>query len=76
MRESVRPLFTSTHSVEFYGREWLFDIRSANSFRLATWSSQPLIILLGGLFIDSLLLLLFMSLSKANRCPSCSSSVK
>ena len=61
------PLFTSTHSVEFYGREWLFDIRSANSFRLATSSSQPLIILGGGLFIDSLLLLLFISLSKANR---------
>ena len=53
--------------VEIYGREWLFDIRSANSFRSATSSGQPLIILVGGLFIDSLLLLLFMSLSKANR---------
>ena len=61
------PLFTSTHLVEIYGREWLFDIRSANSFRTATSSGQPLIILVGGLFIDSLLLLLFMSLSKANR---------
>ncbi len=61
------PLFTTTRSVGLYGREWLFDIRSANSFRAATSGTQPLIILLGGLFIDGLLLVLFVSLSKANR---------
>jgi signal transduction histidine kinase len=61
------PLFMTRRSLELYGREWLFDIRSANSFRAAANGTQPLIILLGGLLIDSLLFVLFVSLSKANR---------
>lgn len=61
------PLFVTRRSLDLYGREWLFDIRSANSFRSATSGAQPLIILFGGLFIDALLFVLFLSLSRANQ---------
>ncbi len=61
------PLYTKTYSVELYGREWSFDIRSTKSFRHAASNSQPLIILAGGIFIDSLLFALFLVLSRANR---------
>jgi len=61
------PLFTSKLIVDAYGRSWGFDIRSTKSFRQATESNQSTFILVGGIAIDTLLLTLFLILSRANR---------
>jgi PAS domain S-box-containing protein len=61
------PLFSQHISVEMYGREWLFDIDSNLRFREANLNFQPYFILGGGLAMDSLLLALFLLLSRANR---------
>ncbi len=51
----------------FYGRTWGFDIWSGKSFNTIAGSRQPLTILIAGIFIDAMLLALFVSLSRANR---------
>lgn len=61
------PLFTKSIDIVFYGRTWTFDIWSALSFREATASSKPTFILAGGILIDTMLLALFLFLSRANR---------
>ena len=57
--------YRATVPVRMYGREWAFDIRSGKEFQQLTASSQPLVVLFCGLFIDLLLFLLFLSLSRA-----------
>lgn len=61
------PQYTMKREVTAYGRTWVFDIWSANSFREAQRSSQPMIILVGGLLIDSLLVMLFLTLTRGNK---------
>lgn len=61
------PLFQTSANIQLYGREWAFNIASNLSFREASSSNQPAFILVGGLVIDSLLLGLFLFLSRANR---------
>ena len=61
------PQFSKKVAVELYGRNWNFDIASNLSFRQSSANSQPLFILAGGIVIDSLLLGLFIFLSRANR---------
>jgi signal transduction histidine kinase len=60
------PIHKRVVDVDFYGRTWAFDIWSAQSFRQASADSQPLMILVGGIFIDSLLIFLFISISRAS----------
>lgn len=62
-----KPLFIQTFPIEVYGRLWNVTIRSALDFRSEARNSQPTFILLGGIFIDAILLLLFITLSNANR---------
>ena len=61
------PLFKKRVETNLYGRNWTFDLWSTQSFRLAVADSQPTIILVGGLIIDSLLLFLFVVISRANK---------
>lgn len=61
------PQFQSTTNVAMYGREWSFRVDSNSRFREAASSSQPLLILLGGILINSLLFALLIFLTKANR---------
>jgi signal transduction histidine kinase/DNA-binding NarL/FixJ family response regulator len=61
------PLFNKNYNIELYGRSWVFDIRSTKSFRSAVGNEQPLMILVGGIIIDSLLLFLFILISRSNR---------
>jgi signal transduction histidine kinase len=61
------PLFKRSAEVSLYGRTWRFDVWTTNSFRHASLSSQPLLILLGGILIDALLVFLFMSISRSSR---------
>jgi signal transduction histidine kinase len=61
------PLYTRELRVEPYGRTWRFEIWSDKSFRAAATDKQSATILIGGIIIDSLLVVLFMSLSRSNR---------
>lgn len=61
------PLFRKTQNINVYGRTWKFDIWSTKQFREQNATSQPLVILFAGLFIDSLLLALFLLLARSNR---------
>lgn len=61
------PLYREQVRVPVFGRQWTFDIWSTKSFRAATSNNEPLTILAGGLLLDALLLLLFTSLTRANR---------
>ncbi len=61
------PLFRDRIRVPVYGRQWTFDIWSAQSFRASASNSEPLTILIGGLLLDAMLFLLFTSLTRANR---------
>jgi signal transduction histidine kinase len=60
------PLFSRLEKIELYGRTWTFDIRSAMSFRDSSHSSQPIMILLGGIVIDCMLIALFVSISRSS----------
>lgn len=61
------PMFSRMSEINLYGRTWTFDIRSAMSFRESSHSVQPVMILLGGIVIDCLLVVLFVSISRSSR---------
>lgn len=61
------PMFTRKVDVRMYGRSWSMDIRTNLEFRAANSRAQPKVILFGGLTIDTLLLALFLLLSRSNR---------
>lgn len=61
------PLFSRSIDLDFYGRNWTFDIQSTRTFRAAASSNQPTFILIGGIVIDAMLLTLFIMLSRASR---------
>lgn len=52
--------------VYFYGRKWLFSFEPTPDFLKAYETSQPLIILIGGVLIDLLLFYLFLLMSYVN----------
>lgn len=61
------PSHTTSMTVPMYGRTWTFDIWSSPSFDEATSSSEPMVILIAGIIIDTLLVTLFITLTRANR---------
>ena len=61
------PIHQRTVDVPMYGRTWVFDIRSAKSFRAASQDHQPLTILLSGIFIDCLLFFLFIFITRSSQ---------
>lgn len=61
------PMFTDSFVLPLYGRPWQFDVQSNVLFREQQTSHQPAAILLGGLVIDSLLLALFIVLTRSNK---------
>lgn len=61
------PMFTKTKDINLYGRTWTFEMQSNLKFRNQTDMNQPYIILLGGIVIDTLLIALFIFLTRANR---------
>ncbi len=61
------PLFKKNYTIDVYGREWKIDVWSTKAFRAETQNAQPTLILIGGIFIDTMLLSLFLLLSRANR---------
>ncbi len=61
------PRFSKHVDVQMYGRTWQFSIWSNQAFEQSLSNNQPYWILIGGVIIDSLLLSLFVFLSRANR---------
>jgi len=61
------PLFSTTITIDLYGRPWQFDIHSSNIFREQNTHTEPLVILIGGLVIDGMLLALFLLLTNINK---------
>ena len=61
------PLFSKVEDIEIYGRVWRFKINTGLEFKSSLESNEPTVILIGGLIIDSMLFLLFIFMSKANR---------
>jgi PAS domain S-box-containing protein len=61
------PLFSASTPVKMYGRLWKFNIQSTEIFREQYKTSQPLMILMGGVIIDSMLLALFLILARSNK---------
>jgi len=60
------PLFTKDIDIELYGRTWTFGITSTRSFRSGADNSQPYFIVATGIVIDTMMLLLFLSLARTN----------
>lgn len=61
------PEFKRKINVPTFGRNWEYEIWSSKSFREANRSSQPLLILLGGILVDALLVFLFVSISRSSK---------
>lgn len=61
------PMYKKSVSLELYGRHWVFNIWSSESFRKETSNHQPLIILIGGIVIDTMLLILFLFVTRSNK---------
>ncbi len=64
---SKLPLLTRSIKVPVFGRRWRFDIETTDAFSRDTGSLEPGLILTGGLFIDALLLSLFVMMTRARR---------
>jgi signal transduction histidine kinase len=54
-------------TMNFYGREWILDIRAGLDFRAENSGIESIALLLAGLLIDLALFLLFVVLTRANR---------
>lgn len=65
--QEAEARFKTTATITEYGRTWSFDIWSTPEFLAGGESYQPTVILVGGIFIDALLLTLFVLLTHANR---------
>lgn len=63
----ANPLFTRTIHLDLYGRSWRFHIQSSSLFREQYTQYQPLMILIGGIVINTLLFILFIVLARANK---------
>lgn len=61
------PMHKRVVNSELFGRTWQFEIWSAKSFREKAQDSQPITILIGGIVIDTLLIMLFISISRASQ---------
>jgi CHASE1-domain containing sensor protein/two-component sensor histidine kinase len=62
-----KPLYKKDISIDIYGRQWDFSIWSTKAFRQQNKNNQPILILVGGIIIDVLLLILFISIARSNR---------
>lgn len=62
-----KPLYTQSVTLDLYGREWEFDVRSTRAYRGVATTGQPTMILAGGITIDALLFTIFVLLTRSNR---------
>ncbi|MFT4763272.1 MAG: PAS domain S-box-containing protein [Oleispira sp.] len=62
-----QPLYSKKITLNMYNRSWDFTIQTATSFSDEVSSNQSTYILIGGIIIDSLLILLFIVLTGRNK---------
>ena len=62
-----QPRYQKIISESIYGRVWDINFRSTRLFDKNNVSQEPIYILIGGITVDILLLLLFLTLKRANR---------
>jgi signal transduction histidine kinase/DNA-binding NarL/FixJ family response regulator len=62
-----KPLYSKNVDVDLYGRTWNFRISTTKSFRAGADASQPYYILATGIVIDTMMLLLFLSLARTKQ---------
>ena len=60
-------MFKAQIDVNRYGRVWHFDVWSTKSFDNEVANSTPIIILISGILIDSMLLAIFLLITRSNR---------
>lgn len=60
------PMFAEEVALDLYGRNWVIDMRTDLGFRAENASTKPTIILLAGLFIETLIVALIFLMSRAN----------
>lgn len=61
------PMFSDKLILDFYGREWVLDIRSNLAFRQNNTTIQPMIIFTSGIVIKALILGMIIMMSRVNR---------
>ncbi|UWQ80544.1 CHASE domain-containing protein [Leisingera sp. S132] len=61
------PRFSETVEMEIYGRTWTLDFRTSLGFRQAHSYSQPVLILIGGLVIETLVISLLFLMARSGR---------
>tara|TARA_R110001583_G_scaffold114361_3_gene264853 strand:- start:1479 stop:3584 length:2106 start_codon:yes stop_codon:yes gene_type:complete len=62
-----QPIYSKKITLKVYNRSWDFTIHTADSFNDAISTNQSTYVLIGGIIIDSLLILLFIVLSGRNK---------
>ena len=65
--DNTKSKYVMSVNEQMYGRTWTFDIKATPKFDALTANNQPIIILITGIVIDSLLLFLFIILARSNR---------
>lgn len=61
------PMFRTSYSLDMYGREWHFEVQTSELFETYHSSVQPLFILIGGIIINTLVLVMFAMTARAHR---------
>lgn len=61
------PMFMKTVTIEIYGRTWTFDMQSNIQFRNEANLSKNHLILVIGIMLDTMIIILFIFLTRANR---------
>lgn len=61
------PRFSETVELEIYGRTWTLDFRTSLGFRQAHSYSQPVLILIGGLVIETLVISLLFLMARSSQ---------
>lgn len=66
-QEVASSSFQLKKVIDLYGRKWTFTIISAPTLEASLSNNQPITILVGGVVIDSLLLFLFITISRSHK---------
>lgn len=65
-RDNYISKFSTTKTLDIYGRKWKLEIIDNPTFQVATKNSQPTFILIAGIIIDIMILFFFIFLQKTN----------
>lgn len=61
------PMFSASYDMGMYGRQWHFDVQTTQLFETFNASIQPVLILIGGIVINTLIILVFILMANARQ---------